>query len=250
MCLLVFFFRAVPDAPLVVGANREEFYARGGEPPRLLDGPCRAVAGLDPVAGGTWFGVNDRGVVVAVTNRPRSPVPLQPRSRGLLTRDLLTSCPSAREAEARATAELESRRYAGCNVVCADQERVVVLQAGDALGVRALPPGLHALANGDVDDEGDRRVGHALGWLAQLGYDRAEDCVAALRRLCAQPGGDGVPAMCFRGPDRGTVSSTIVALRPSLAGSVYLHAQGAPDRTPYADCSSLLQELARGREGA
>src|SRR5207253_2764050 len=42
MCLLALFYRVVEDAPLVVGANREEAYARGGEPPRILDGVCRA----------------------------------------------------------------------------------------------------------------------------------------------------------------------------------------------------------------
>src|SRR3954453_5320422 len=62
MCLLALFFRMVEDAPLVAGANREEAYARGGSPPQILDGPCRAVAGLDPLAGGTWFGVNEHGV--------------------------------------------------------------------------------------------------------------------------------------------------------------------------------------------
>src|SRR5215831_17108423 len=102
MCLLALFFRAVEDAPVVVGANREEFYARGGEPPQLLDGPVQAVAGVDPQGGGTWLGVNAHGVLVAVTNRARSQPPPRPRSRGLLVRDLLTSCASAREATDRA----------------------------------------------------------------------------------------------------------------------------------------------------
>jgi uncharacterized protein with NRDE domain len=94
MCLLALLFRVVEDAPLVVGANREEFYARGGEPPRILDGPVRAVAGVDPTAGGSWFGVNEHGVLVALTNRIKSNPPAQPRSRGLLVRDLL-ACASA-----------------------------------------------------------------------------------------------------------------------------------------------------------
>src|SRR5438094_472973 len=38
MCLVAVLFRVVEDAPLVVGANREEHYDRPGEPPRLLDG--------------------------------------------------------------------------------------------------------------------------------------------------------------------------------------------------------------------
>src|SRR5437762_2476906 len=97
MCLLALFFRMVDDAPVVVGANREEFYARGGEPPQLLDGPGHGVGGRDPVAGGTWFGVNGRGVLVAVTNRMKTDAPAQPRSRGLLARELL-ACPTAKVA--------------------------------------------------------------------------------------------------------------------------------------------------------
>src|SRR5579883_2199746 len=41
MCLLALFFHAVDDTPVVVGANRDEFYARGGDPPRLLPGTSR-----------------------------------------------------------------------------------------------------------------------------------------------------------------------------------------------------------------
>src|SRR5207248_10588383 len=133
-------------------------------PPQLLDGPCRAVAGLDPVAGGTWLGVNEHGVLIAVTNRPRSQTPPRPRSRGLLARDLL-GCPSAAAAVDLATRELGGDRYAGCNVVCADAERAVVLQAAEWLRVRPLPPGVHVLTNHDVNDESDRRIGHALWWL-------------------------------------------------------------------------------------
>src|SRR5262245_5112799 len=89
MCLLALFFHVVEDAPVIVGANREEFYDRGGLPPQVLEGRPRAVGGRDPSAGGTWLGVNERGVLAAVTNRRRSQLPAQPRSRGLLVRDLL-----------------------------------------------------------------------------------------------------------------------------------------------------------------
>ena len=38
MCLLALFFHVVEDAPVIVGANREEQYERGGEPPQILPG--------------------------------------------------------------------------------------------------------------------------------------------------------------------------------------------------------------------
>jgi uncharacterized protein with NRDE domain len=241
MCLIALFFRTADDAPLVAGANREEFYARGGEPPRLLDGPVRAVAGLDPAAGGTWLGLNAHGVLVAVTNRAKSRPPIRPRSRGLLARDLL-ACESATAAVEMATRALDGGDYAGCNFVCADTETAAVIHAGDWLRVRLLPPGVHVLANRDVNDASDARVRFAQDWLAGRPHRCVQQAVMALEELCAKGEGDG-PAMCLRLTNRGTVSSSIVALRAPLASGVYLHAQGPPDVTPYADYSHLLNEL-------
>jgi uncharacterized protein with NRDE domain len=241
MCLVALFFRAVEDAHLVVGANREEIYARPGEPPQLLDG-VRAVGGVDPLTRGTWLGVNEHGVLAAVTNRRKSTLPAQPRSRGLLVRDLL-GCRSAAAAVDLGRRELDSGRYAGCNLVIADRERAVVLHGGDILSIWPLPPGLHVLANRDLNDPGDARVICALGWLGQRSYQTSKDCVAALKELCGLRGGEG-PPMCLHGELKGTVSSSVFTLRASLANSVYLHAQGPPDTTAYEDYSPLLHQLA------
>ena len=241
MCLLALFFRVAEDAPVVVGANREEFYARPGKPPQLLDGPCSIAAGLDPRGGGTWLGVNEHGVLVAVTNRRKSRPPADPRSRGLLVRELL-GCRSAGAAVEQATRELDQDRYDGCNLLCTDSERAVVLQAGDWLRIRPLPPGLHVLANDDVNDGTVPRVGHAMWWLHQKTYSTAADCLEALKELCSVSGGEA-PDVCLHGPERGTVSSSLLALRQPLSESVYLHAQGAPDRTPYEDYSHLFRQL-------
>lgn len=241
MCLLALFFRVVEDAHLVVGANREEAYARAGDPPAVRNGSCRYVGGRDPISGGTWLGVNQHGVLVAVTNRPRTDGPAQPRSRGLLVHDLL-GCSTARSAAGLAGEQLSQNRYSGCNLVCADSESLIVIHAGDWLRVRPLPPGLHVLTSHDVNDASDRRLGHALWWLNQRAYGVSSDCIDSLKELCGQAGGDD-PPICLRGPEKGTVSSTIVALRGTLERSVYLHSQGPPDRTPYQDFSPLLREL-------
>jgi uncharacterized protein with NRDE domain len=241
MCLLALFFRVVEDAAVVAGANREEYYRRGGEPPRLLEGSIRSVAGVDPVAGGTWFGVNANRVLVAVTNRAKLDVPAQPRSRGLLVRELL-ACASAAAAVEHALHSLEQQPYAGANFLCADDSRAVVIHAGDWLRVRPLPPGVHVLTNSDINDPHDPRIQHALDWLDGRSYNAAGDCLRALRKLCAQHLPDD-PPMCFRDGERGTVSSSIVALHGTLADSTYWHAQGPPCQTPYADYSHLLHEL-------
>jgi uncharacterized protein with NRDE domain len=238
MCLLAVFCRVAVDAPLVVAANREERFDRGGEPPAVRVGPVPFVGGIDPAQGGTWLGVNARSVVVAVTNRPKTQLPGQPRSRGLLARDLL-SAESAAEATERAVRELDSGNYAGCNVFCGDARQANVLHGGDWLRVRPLPPGVHVLANADVDDEADPRTVFARAWLTGVALERADDCVAASRRLLALAEPPARP-ICLRLPERGTVSSSILVLGPPNA---LWHAQGTPDRTPFVDVSPLLREI-------
>ncbi len=69
MCTLIVLHRCVPDKPLVVAANRDEFLDRPAEEPALRSskaGPI--VAPLDLEAGGTWVGVNARGVFAGLTN--------------------------------------------------------------------------------------------------------------------------------------------------------------------------------------
>lgn len=243
MCLLALLYRMVDEAPVLAGANREEEYARPGEPPEIQESKSvRYLGGRDPRAGGTWFAVNQHGLLVAVTNRVKSDPPTgEPRSRGLLVRDML-ACKSAEEAVARAVEELASNAFAGCNLLCADEKSASAIHAGDWLRVRPLPPGVHVLTARDVNDESDRRLHHALGWLSRRRYRSAEEALTSLQELCGQSGGQD-PVICLHGPQGGTVSSTTVALRGDLAASSYRHAQGPPDRTPYQDYSYLMPKL-------
>src|SRR5436309_2808690 len=101
MCMLAILYRVVDGCPVIVAANREEFFDRQGSPPEHWDACPAIVAGRDPRAGGTWLGVNQHDVLCAITNRPKGPVPSDLRSRGLLCRELLT-CHTARAAHERA----------------------------------------------------------------------------------------------------------------------------------------------------
>lgn len=243
MCLLAILWRVVDDAPLLVAANREEAYARPGTVPQLVEDSVRFIAGLDPTAGGTWLGVNAHGVLVAVTNGWKSAVPPQPRSRGLLVRDLLQSR-TAQEATQKAVKELEAQPYAGCNLLCADVKSVNVIQAGDWLQVSPLPPGLHVLVNnGRLNDLAQPRITYTNEWVAAQTHATGEEWLKAFPKLCGQRAKKDIPAICVRGKEGGTLSSTLVLLRSPLRRSRYLHAQGPPDTTPYEDYSGLLQKL-------
>ena len=90
MCLIVFAWRAHPDYPLVVAANRDEYLARPASPAHWwLDAP-ELLAGRDLEAGGTWMGLTRSGRFAALTNYrdPSRHIAGAP-SRGALVREAL-----------------------------------------------------------------------------------------------------------------------------------------------------------------
>lgn len=91
MCLIFIAHRQHPDYPLVIAANRDEFYERPTRPMHWQDNG-RLLAGKDLSAGGTWLGLSKTGRFAAVTNY-REPQASQPAasSRGHIPLDFLRS---------------------------------------------------------------------------------------------------------------------------------------------------------------
>lgn len=93
MCLIVLALDAHPDWPVVMAANRDEFFARPTQPAQFWPEQPDLLAGRDLEQGGTWMGVTASGRIAAITNfrdgtRPRGS---GRRSRGLLVSDFLAS---------------------------------------------------------------------------------------------------------------------------------------------------------------
>ena len=112
MCTLAILYRVARNTPILLAANREEYLSRPTQYPKIQPGAPRVVCGIDRQAGGTWLGVNQHGLLVTMTNRPKALAPLEPRSRGLLCRDLLDRR-HARDAVAAAVKETLRRRLCG-----------------------------------------------------------------------------------------------------------------------------------------
>src|SRR4029077_15400253 len=89
MCLLAVHYKSVPEAPILVAANREEAFDRAALVPSIQPGKPRVLSGVDTKAGGTWLGVNQNELFVGAANQTRFYPPANPKSRGLLCRDLL-----------------------------------------------------------------------------------------------------------------------------------------------------------------
>lgn len=246
MCTLLVGVDRPRPGMLLLGANRDESLHRPALSPHVLVRAPRIVAGRDSLAGGTWLGVQETHLVVALLNRMDPDHADAPggawatggepdRSRGLLCLDALRM-DDAHHALAWMADEVLTCRYAPFTLFLADARGVhCAYWDGHALRSEELRPGWHALTHVDADDVFDARTDLALTLLRQAPPRTLEDLVPALQSH------DGGRAICLHADGHGTVSSTLVQLAwadPSLAR--LLHAAGRPCTTPYQDLSALL----------
>lgn len=91
MCVIFFAYRVHPEYPLILLANRDEFYDRPTEKAQYWNDFPNILAGRDLVGGGTWLGVNKEGRFAAVTNYRDPNAVTGTISRGNLVADFLKS---------------------------------------------------------------------------------------------------------------------------------------------------------------
>ena len=246
MCTLILLDRVVPEFPVIVAANRDEFYARPAAPPARFapaDGTPDFVAPQDLEAGGTWMGLNANGLFVGLTNRPVQARDPAARSRGLLVVDALGH--STAEAAAAELRRAKEQRYAPFNLLAADGEQTwLARRHGDQLETRRLNPGIHVVCNLDADDPTSGKARRIEAMLAAL--DRStgwEQLLAGLIDvLAAHPeASNSFENPCVHTAEYGTRSSSVVAVGPERRA--WLYADGAPCETKYRDFSRLLDDL-------
>lgn len=243
MCLLAIQYQTASDAPILLAQNREELFDRPTQAPRIQSGKPRVVCGIDRKAGGTWLGVNQHGLVVVVANRSKAVVPAEPRSRGLLCRELLRFH-TAREAVEEAARQLATGVYAGANYLCVDAASGAVVYGGNTVEVVELTPGLHLMTNGMLDDPSDKRQGFVRRLLTLQRLDSAVAFLAvASRTFSRKPDRAGRRGVVLTGGAYGTVSSTLLSLAERPQSSVLQYAPGPPSEYAYDDLSALLRQV-------
>lgn len=148
MCLILVAWQAHPDFPLVVAANRDEFFARPAQAATWWSNPPDLLAGRDLEAGGTWLGVTRRGGFAALTNyrdpgrqRPATP------SRGSLVPAALAA-PDLGDHLAWLAAH--GPAFNDFNLIFALGNTLAVFESVPGEG-RLLGPGVYGLSNHLLD---------------------------------------------------------------------------------------------------
>ncbi len=241
MCTLILLQQRVEGWPLVVGSNRDEYFARPAAPPALFCSEREHfVAPQDLQAGGTWMGLNARGVFVGVTNRRGAePVPPDVRSRGSLVRSLL-GLPDP-DAIAQALERCDGR-YRPFHVVASDGRHAllgVLREPGAAVEITPLQPGAHVICNApDSAKVRDLQV-QVENIDGASGLPGARTALTAL--LQSHPRGAGsLDDACVHLREYGTRSSAILGIGPRWH---WWQTEGPPCQSKYQNYSRLLDSI-------
>lgn len=136
MCLVLLAWRAHPDFPLVVAANRDEFHARPAAPAEFWSDHPDILAGRDLEARGTWMGVSRNGRFAAVTNYRGGTEPSAKHSRGALVTGFLLD----------GAFRIDGSSYSGFNLLATDGDELWWTSNRDGAPKR-LEPGVYGLGN-------------------------------------------------------------------------------------------------------
>jgi len=221
MCLILVAWRVHPDYPLVVAANRDEFFARPAAEAAWWKDAKDVFAGRDLEAGGTWLGLSRNGRFAGLTNfrdppRNRNDAP----SRGALVADFLTGNESTAAALARLQAQ--GPRYNAFNLFVSDGDSLGIYESASG-SARILEPGIYALSNHLLDTPwpkvtaGKSRLARALRALPddtplrELLRDDRPAPDAALPRTGVSLAWERMLSSAFiRAPGYGTRCSTVI----------------------------------------
>lgn len=161
MCLIVFAWKVIPGTPLLLLANRDEWYKRPAAAASWWADHPEVYAGKDLQSGGTWLGMRCTQPqtaphfekIAAITNirNAHENMPEAP-SRGHLVADFLKTEISLTDYLAQLNQQAHA--YPGFNLLLGDGEQLIWYSnrfADDARNGQALPPGVYGLSNAALD---------------------------------------------------------------------------------------------------
>ncbi|MEB0148896.1 NRDE family protein [Pseudomonas sp. CCC2.2] len=184
MCLIVFAWRPAHRQPLVVAANRDEFYARPTVPLALWPEAPDVYAGRDLEAGGTWLGIGADGRFAALTNIRNPNQPLGRRSRGELVAQFLCGEQSMEDYLAEVVGR--SDEYAGFNLLLGNAEALYYLSAVNPHPQR-LEEGVYGVSNASLDTPWPKLLKAKAALVAQLDDPQPSGLLTLLRDPATAP---------------------------------------------------------------
>ncbi|MEZ4458439.1 MAG: NRDE family protein [bacterium] len=235
MCTVIVFHRRFDEFPLAVAANRDELLSR---PSQGWTVSGSVFAPRDLVHGGTWIGVNAKGLLVALTNRAGASRDPTKRSRGEIP-DIALASGSAAEA-GQLLLELQPADFNPFHAIVADQRTArVVWSDGRSLHSLILGPGVHVITESSFQGAPPPRAHRIERLLRSL--QRFDPDVLTHVLSDRHPGGMDSPFVDLEEFAYGTRSSAILGLAEDR--SLLWESATRPTPNSFVDRSAELHAI-------
>jgi uncharacterized protein with NRDE domain len=153
MCFVAVALGIHTEFPLIIAANRDEYFSRPAEPLARWSGRPTVIAGRDLTGGGTWLGLSQEGRFAALTNCRTGTVSAKPGSlsRGTIVKDFLLGAGDVlSNVESGALAGRSD--YGGFNLIAGTASKVSILSNAAQFHTSATS-GVFVLSNCPPDME-------------------------------------------------------------------------------------------------
>lgn len=256
MCTLTLLNKLVDSYPIV--ALHSRYVKRGSEelPPRRTELRRHIYSPLDVASGGTWIGMNDAGLLTAVTDQVTAWVPNPERSRGLLVFDVLEGFSDTASAKDYLSRPETRRGYRRGNFVILDQESAWHVVWDRGIVVREIEAGAYALTNltmlPDIEwtehvervwRRVERRRLRVLELAKRLNTSDPEGVLRGLMSVASDHGGEkGTGSICYHDPSGENLqsSSTLIAVASPVPSSRIYYCAGNPCEGEFREYSHIF----------
>lgn len=149
MCIITLQFEPTGSHPLILSANRDEFFDRSSEIAHVWK-KNSIIAGKDLQGGGTWLGTTFSGRFAAITNFPayKATPSAQTVSRGTLVTEFLSGSLSPKEYAS--VVSRDRAKYEGYNLIFGDRQSLFYITNARP-GEEELNSGVYSLSNSFLD---------------------------------------------------------------------------------------------------
>jgi uncharacterized protein with NRDE domain len=225
MCLILFAYKVHPVHPLIVAANRDEFYQRPTAQAQFWVDDPKILAGRDVEKMGTWMGVTTSGRFAALTNfRNPDEQTAGKHSRGELVADALKYRGNIKNYMMQL--EKSNHLYPGYNLLAGDVNELYYY-SNISKEMQKLEPGIYGVSN-HLLNTGWPKVKKGRKGMAEILRKNKDDITASFFELLqnSDPAPDEIlpktgvslewertlSPLFIKSDDYGTRSSTVVLM--------------------------------------
>lgn len=242
MCTVVLLYKQLEDYPVIIAQNRDALPESIESPPSNLTCDGRVFGPRDMKSGGTWIGVNQAGLLCALTNRyqPNRENYSASMSRGHLVLNVLEHADNCDEGSKLVFDICLANRLKYFNLFLADVDGLWKIEYARHINLARLEAGryYHSSSGYDPGTIRTQREDRLRDLLEDFEPVSLTDCLTKLEAVCRDHYEGNLPsetAICMHGTRRRTMSSTVFAVckTGNYREVVCEQANGYPCRNEY-----------------